>query len=128
VGILGKGNVRSDGKTNAAIGLKHEFGDPTTGLPQRSWLRIPLTDELGKEVKRSGVFDKDSLREVVKTGMLTPWVKRLGLVAYRIVLEGFHSNGYGKWAPWRKGYTSQTGEILVDTQQLRDSVTWELKE
>lgn len=142
VGILGNHNARTEGKktltfsevqsmskphrmgkslTNAEIGAIHEFGSATH--PQRSFLRVPLTDRLNKELNRSKAFDPEVLRDVIISGTMIPWMKKIAVVAEGIVTGAFGSNGYGKWAPWKPGYQNNTGNILVDTTQLRNSIT-----
>lgn len=125
VGILGKNAAREGYKSNAEIGAVHEFGGGN--VPQRSFLRIPIADNLGKQLEASGAFDKDTLQEVVAKGTLEPWLKKVGVIAEAIVAEGFASNGYGKWAPHSPGYNNKAGQILVDSGQLRDSITSEVR-
>ncbi len=125
IGILGK-SARSDGKANnAVIGAAHEFG--TSRLPQRSFLRIPISDNLSKALESSGAFDKDALKDVLKLGTLTPWVKKMAIVAEGIVAEAFATGGFGKWTPsdMRNKKNHQT---LVETNQLRESITSEVIE
>lgn len=132
VGILGaEGSTQhatGAPATNAEIGAVHEFGSPTRGIPMRSWLRMPLNHYLNKQLEQAGAFTKDEAKEVVKTGSLLPWVTKMGIVAVSIVQDAFGSNGFGSWAPWKNGYSNNTGSILVDTQQLRNSVTYDVKE
>jgi hypothetical protein len=55
VGILGDKSVRAtEGtfQTNAEIGAAHEFG--TTTIPARSFLRVPISQNLQKEMEQSG--------------------------------------------------------------------------
>lgn len=118
----------SEQPNNASIGYDHEFGNPTRGLPQRSFLRVPLIDNLSKKIESSGALDKDSFDQVLKTGSILPWMKKIAVLAEGIVIEGFSNSGYGKWAPHSPGYTNNTGQVLVDTAQLRDSITSEVKE
>lgn len=131
VGILGSKNSRTGkNNSNATIGAYHEqpagmeFG--STKMPQRSFLRVPLTDNLDKKIESSGALNKDVLAEVIRTGALKPWLQKIGVLAEEVIQGAFDSGGYGKWAPWSKGYTNNTGQILVDTQQLRDSITSEV--
>lgn len=126
VGVLGKNQTRKDGGSNAEIGAKHEFG--SAEVPQRSWLRVPLTDYLFKALEAAGAFDKNQLKKILKLGTFRPYYEKVGIVAESVIQEGFNSGGYGKWARWRKGYSSQTGNILVDTQQLRNSISSEVVE
>lgn len=138
IGILGdstRNNARSSmsyasvsnsqATSNATVGAAHEFG--TSKMPMRSFLRIPLMDFLDKELESSGLIDKSALKDVIKQGSLMPWMIKVSKVAEKIVQGAFDSNGYGKWAPWKGNYESATGNILVNTQQLRNSITSEVK-
>jgi phage gpG-like protein len=113
--------------TNAEIGAVHEFGSSTH--PQRSFLRVPLTDRLNKELEASGAFDKETLHQVIMSGTVVPWLKKVTVLAEGIVAGAFATGGYGKWAQWKSpGYQNNTGNILVDTTQLRNSITSEVTE
>jgi phage gpG-like protein len=122
-GVTPKGKI--DVTTNAAVGALHEFG--TDKMPQRSFLRVPLSDHLQKELEGSGAFSPDELKKVVKEASMLPWLTRISIIAEKIVQGAFDSGGYGKWPAWEKGYTNNSGQILVDTQQLRNSITSEVK-
>lgn len=124
VGILG-GSSRSDGLTNAEVGAAHEFG--TSRLPQRSFLRMPLIDKLNNELDKSGAFTDDVLKEVLKSGSAIAWMTKIAAVGESVVLQAFSSGGFGKWVPHASGYENNTGQILVDTTQLRNSITSRVK-
>jgi phage gpG-like protein len=130
VGILGDKTARSgDGsfQTNAEIGAAHEFG--TSKMPARSFLRVPISQNLQKEMENSGALDKKTLNEVVKQGSVLPWVKKIAILAEGIVADAFDTGGFGKWPGWKNpNYTNNSGQLLVDTKQLRDSITSEVKE
>lgn len=130
IGVLGGNSVRTseDGKagpTNAEIGAAHEYG--TEVLPQRSFLRIPISDNLAKNMKSAGLLDKETLKQVIKEGSVAPWLKLVAAEAVGIVLEAFDSGGFGKWPPSdmtkKKNY-----QTLVETQQLRNSIIYEVEE
>lgn len=127
VGILGSTNPRTGKQnSNATIGAAHEFG--TSRLPQRSFLRVPLTDHLNERLEKSQAFDKDALKDVIKSGTVIPWLEKVAKIAEQIVLDAFQSGGFGKWPAWKRpGYTNRTGMLLIDTQQLRNSITSEVK-
>lgn len=133
VGLLGsKGSAihgaKAGAPTNAEIGAAHEFGSIARGLPMRSFLRVPIADNLQKRMESSGALDKDVLAQVIKLGDLKPWLEKVAVLAEGISLEAFDTGGFGKWPPWRtKGYTNNTGQILVDTTQLRSAITSEVK-
>lgn len=131
VGILGSKTLRhtedaKSGPTNASIGAAHEFGTAT--MPRRSFLRVPLMEHLGKKIAESGLLDKEVFTEVMRAGTTVPWMKKVAIIAESIVAEAFATGGFGKWPAWKTpGYESNTGDILVDTTQLRNSITSEVK-
>lgn len=124
IGILGDKNSRSQNGSNAEIGAKHEFG---VGVPQRSFLRMPLNEKLADYLEESSAFDNDTLNLVVKSGTLKPWLQKIAITAEKVVADAFASGGFGQWRKWATGYSNNTGQILVDTQQLRNSITSEVK-
>lgn len=135
VGVLGGGAARkpkegsSGGSTNAEILAAHEYGAPARGLPARSVLRVPLADKLTETLLSSGALGKEEAKQVVKTGSIMPWMRKVAAVAEEIVRGGFDTAGYGKWKGWKDpNYMNNAGMVLVDTTQLRDSITSDVKE
>lgn len=128
VGILGSKNMRTGkSNSNATIGAAHEFEFGTTTIPQRSFLRMPITEMLDKKVESSGALNPDVLTAVIKEGNVRPWLVKIGVIAETIVQEAFDTGGFGKWPAWKTpGYTNNTGMLLVDTTQLRNSITSEV--
>lgn len=110
--------------TNAAIGALHEFGSEK--LPIRSFLRMPINDQLQKFLEKSGAFDKTVLEEIVKSGSIYAWMVRVGIVAEQVVLEAFNTGGFGKWEASQMDH-KQTKQTLVETQQLRNAITSETR-
>lgn len=129
VGILGEKNARGEGDVgNADIGAAHEYGDPGRGLPQRSFLRIPLADNLQKAMEQEGALSEAELKEVLRSGSVMAWLKKIGILAEAVVREAFDLEGPG-WPEWSDpDYENETGKILQDTQQLRESIISEVKE
>lgn len=131
IGVLGGGarsSKNSKGITNATVGAVHEFGAPNKNIPQRSFLRIPLTENLQKEMEASGLFTQEISNKVIKSGSVKPWLEKVGVCAQSVVLDAFESSGDGKWPKWKNpNYKNEGGMLLVDTQQLRDSLTWDIK-
>lgn len=127
VGILGDKDVRStgDSPSNATIGASHEFG--TSKLPQRSFLRVPLSDKLTNEIGVSGALNEGVLKEVMAERSVIPWLRKIAILAEGIVSEAFDTGGFGKWKPSNMKY-KKNHETLVETQQLRNSITSEVKE
>lgn len=140
IGILGDKTNRKGGHvTNAEIGAAHEYGSPARGLPPRSFLRVPIAERLQKEMEKQGALSKAEFKEVMKTGSVLPWLKKIAAMAEGIVRGAFDTAGYGKWPGWkdpnylaklerqRKGGYAHAGQVLVDSTQLRDSITSEVK-
>jgi phage gpG-like protein len=117
------------GVTNATIGAAHEFGSLKTGLPKRSFLREPLIDNLQKELDKAGAFSAAEQAEVIKQKSLLPWTRKVALAAENIVKKAFETGGFGKWAKLKpKTLARKTvKDILVETTQLRDSITTDVK-
>lgn len=124
IGVLGAKNSRKDTGTNAEIGAKHELG--LDGMPVRSWLRVPLIDNLEKFLQNSGAFTPAAFRKVIKEGSLKPLMERIMVVADHVIAEGFDTGGFGKWKPSNMRF-KKIKQTLVETEQLRDSVTSEVK-
>lgn len=132
VGILGDGARAATGTngkaalSNSQIGAFHEFG--TVKTPMRSFLRIPLIDNLDKRLEQDGVINKKAIEQAIKVGTLLPIMQQVGVIAEGIVLDAFDTGGFGKWAPL-SGTTmahKKNQQILVETQQLRNSITNEV--
>lgn len=125
VGILGEKNARDSkgGETNASIGARHEFGK---GKKLRSFLRMPLTNYLQKYLDKSDAFDKETLSKVIAEGSLIPWLKKVALTAENVVGDAFKTGGFGEWFPSNMKY-KKVQMTLVETQQLRNSITSEVK-
>lgn len=129
VGILADRTMRSNthlGETNAGVGASAEFGSEHS--PMRSFLRVPITDNLQNKMDESGALDEGVLKEVIRIGTVLPWLKKVAVLAEGIVAEAFETGGFGEWPAWRNpDYRNNTGMLLVDTQQLRNSISSEVK-
>ena len=128
VGVLGNTANRDTlkgGSNNAEVGAAHEFG--TSKLPRRSFLRVPLNEHLSEYIEKAGGYSEDTLKEVISNGSIRPWLEQIAKIAKAVVLDSFHTAGFGKWAPWKGNYSSRTGQILIDTTQLVKSITSDVK-
>lgn len=126
VGIMGANASRVDdtesGLTNAQIGVFHEFG--TSRLPMRSFLRVPIATMLPKKLR--SILNKEALKQIAETKSIMPMMLKIAAMAEAIVLEGFATAGYGKW-PASRMARKKVQQTLVETGQLRDSITSEVK-
>lgn len=124
LGVLAGESPRGDvGPSNAEIGAKHELGD---GVQKRSWLRVPLIDQWAKYLEEAGAFKTKAMLRVIKEGSFVPYLTRVMIVGERVVQDAFDSCGFGKWKPSDMTH-KKTKQTLVETQQLRNSVTSEVK-
>lgn len=126
IGILGDKNYRG-GKvnSNAIVGAAHEYG--TSKLPIRSFLRVPLSEFLGQRLEAYGAVDKEAFKEVLKVGSFVPWMKKVMVLAEGVVADAFDTNGFGAWKPSNMAH-KKNQQTLVETQQLRNSITSEVLE
>jgi len=132
VGIPADKNKQHYGsaETNAGIGAIHEYGAPVVGIPQRSFLRLPLTlkaKEIFALLKKDLKFSKIDTKKALG---------RLGAKGQSVVLEAFDTQGNGKWAELKpstvrgrkKGSGEGTDKPLRDTGQLKQSITFEVRD
>lgn len=140
VGVLGGKTVRSAAAdqfakegpkiatsqvlTNAEVGMFAEFG--TNRTPQRSWLRVPLIEHLYQYMAKAGAFKQETIMGIINEQSLAPFMRKVGLVAERIIQDGFDTGGFGKWKPSNMDF-KKNHQTLVETQQLRNSVTSEVE-
>lgn len=117
---------------NAEVGLKHEFGGPTTlpngvvvDLPQRSFLRIPLIENFQRYLVNSKAFDRATLAFVLKEGKFEKFLAKMGAVGEHVVSDAFDSGGFGKWKPANMDF-KENKQTLIESQQLRDSIISEV--
>lgn len=149
VGILGSKTSRSTGAkdeplTNAEVGSFAEFGSGkhtqgiskakkreygAMGTPRRSFLRMPLTQFFPQYIEKSGAFNEASAERVIAEGSIVPWLNRMGALGLRCVLDAFDSNGFGTWKPLKQSTLDRKKikQTLVETQQLRNSQSWDVK-
>lgn len=120
--------------TNAEIGLKHEFGGPSTlpngvtiSLPQRSFLRVPLIENFQSYLVKSKAFDRMTMKQVLKEGTIVKWLVKLGIVGEWVVQDAFESGGFGKWQPSNMSFKANH-QTLIETQQLQRSIISEVEE
>lgn len=123
VGILGS-KPREDGGSNAMIGLVHEFGSVEKNIPERSFLRLPLTWKLPYVLDQSKLLTKKELESAIEKGEMVQLFEEIGQRAVAIVHEAFDSGTY--WIP-SDMTNKKVHQTLVESQQLRDSIEYEVK-
>ncbi len=128
VGVLQSTNKRSsnhpgsEGLGNADIGLENEFGSGPQGIPERSFLRMPLQDHMQDAVQSVG----PSIEGVLTAGAAPslPAVA-LGEAGVLVVNQAFASDGFGDW-PANARLTEELkgfNDPLTETGQLQRAIT-----
>lgn len=122
IGIFGNKNARDDSMTNVKVGMKHEFGSFSEGIPRRSFLKDPmqikrkeLLNKTGKVIDKK-ITDNKGSDEILET---------IGVIGETIVQQAFETSGFGTWEPLSSGTINKKGSssILIDTGQLRRAIT-----
>ena len=91
-------------------------------MPIRSFLRVPLSDNLQGYVDKEGKSFGQSLEGALKSGTMSLFVAKLGIVGEAVVLDGFNSRGFGKWKESNMAH-KKIKQTLVETQQHRNSIS-----
>ena len=124
VGLPADSGNHPDGMSMVRLGAIHEFGAPGAGIPERSFLRVPLRsaqDEL------ASVFKK--LMQQVQSGDLTfdQALNQLGAKGASISQEAISAGIDPANAPATVA-AKGSSRPLVDTGALRQSITWVVRD
>jgi hypothetical protein len=107
---------------NPSLGAIHEFGNTAKKIPERSWLRMPLTLKLGDAIRLREATDWISALR--KSG-----AKRvlgfLGALGEDVVQEAFATRGWGAWPSLQPATIRKKGSsaILIESSQMRKAVS-----
>ena len=131
VGILGsstsrtiKSNKRAVAE-NASIGFVHEFGSISDKIPARSFLHMPIKLKFNEYMNKSEKTNREAFKKAVKEGKLFQFMKLMGIVGEKCVLDAFKTRGFGQWKPNSPATIQAKGSDspLIDTGELRKSIT-----
>jgi hypothetical protein len=108
--------------TNAEIAVVHEFGSVNRGIPQRSFLRMPIEFKKRDLIRFLG---SSKIKELFEAGEIKNIFKYLGVEAENIIRDAFHSRGFGQWALNSAATIKMKGSDspLIDTSQLQRAVS-----
>lgn len=108
--------------TNSEIGVIHEFGSESNGIPPRSFLRMPI-EHFSKEILKS--LSGTTAKALLERGDYKGIFALLGASAEGFVKLAFASSGFGQWPPNAPSTVAAKGSSrpLIDSGQLRDSIT-----
>jgi phage gpG-like protein len=118
VGIFSSSARIDSDLTNGDIGAVHEFGSMSQHIPQRSFLRMPLTTRLKDNV--SSNWGEIILRQGFNSAL-----RKLGVMGENTVQKAFATGGFGIWPKLKPATIARkrSSAILIDTAQLRRSIS-----
>ncbi len=121
-GILAKDGSEnhSEGITVFQIGMIHEFGVPEKNIPRRSFIRVPIENNI-KEITK---LIENNHRLVGENAMSAKVaLDRIGLKAQNTIKQSFRNND---WKPLKRATVKRKGSSrpLIDTGQLIGSISY----
>lgn len=123
VGFPGGEDHGGSDLTVAQVARIHEFGAPSAGIPERPFLRVAIDKNRGKYVRinRESVLGMSSGRLSMEQAL-----GRLGVAAKADVQVEITT---GNFAPLKPETIARKGSSkpLIDSGQMRQSVTWEIE-
>ena len=134
VGILGdyagrtpdeNGTEREDSDlTNPQLGFWHEFGIVKTGLPERSFLRMPILLKLPDALTKMG--SAEEWRSLIIDRGIVELLDVIGNKCIEIIAWAFHTGGFGTWAKLRPRtiMRKKNSDILIESGQMQRSITY----
>lgn len=118
-----KAKTESD-MSNADIGLVHEKGSMSRGIPRRSFLFSPLVEKAEELMTvRKRLWDKFIAGDQSDESLRAAY-RDLGIKAENIVHKAFDSGGFGTWQKDSDQTIARkkSSAILIDTHQLERSI------
>lgn len=115
----------TNGGRNAVIAMTHEFGSPVKNIPERSFLRSTLLEN-GDEYAR---LLANEIPNAIQSGVLSS-AEAYGRLGLKVSNDVKLKLASGDFAPLSQRTIDRKGSSkpLIDTGELRQSITWELKE
>lgn len=126
VGVPASSNTMHDGEINmATLAAVHEFGAPSRGIPERSFLRSAIiegADKIADETAKGLRFYMQQGKEVDLV-----FYNRMGMFAANLVKAKMVN---GPFTPLKDRTIERKGSSkpLIDTGALRQAITWVVEE
>ena len=121
-GILAKDGSQnhSEGITVFQIGMIHEFGVPEKNIPRRSFIRVPIENNI-KEITKLIENNHRLVSENVMSAKIA--LDRIGIKAQNTIKESFRNND---WKANSRATVKRKGSSrpLIDTGQLIGSISY----
>jgi len=121
-GILAKDGSEnhSEGITVFQIGMIHEFGVPEKNIHRRSFIRVPIENNI-KEITKLIENNHKLVSENAMSAKVA--LDRIGIKAQNTIKESFRNND---WKPLKRATVKRKGSSrpLIDTGQLIGSISY----
>ncbi len=121
-GILAKDGSQnhSEGITVFQIGMIHEFGVPEKNIPRRSYIRVPIENNI-KEITKLIENNHKLVSENAMSAKVA--LDRIGIKAQNTIKESFRNND---WKANSRATVKRKGSSrpLIDTGQLIGSISF----
>lgn len=121
-GVLAKDGSQqhSEGLTVFQIGMIHEFGVPEKNIPRRSFIRVPIENNI-KEITKLIEHNHKLVSENSMSAKVA--LDRIGIMAQNTIKESFINND---WKPLKRATIKRKGSSrpLIDTGQLIGSISY----
>ncbi|MCZ6161935.1 hypothetical protein [Campylobacter ureolyticus] len=124
IGITQKSDKRSDGMNNATLAMIHEFGSPKHNIAERSFLRVPLSQNQEQILSLA----KEEICKALSSGtsVIRP-LEEIGVFSSNLCKMAI-TDGL---TPALKPATikrKKSSKPLIDTSNLLNSITWEIRD
>lgn len=121
-GVLAKDGSQqhSVGMSVFQIGMIHEFGVPEKNIPRRSFIRVPIENNI-KEITKLIEHNHKLVSENAMSAKVA--LDRIGIKAQNTIKESFRNND---WKPLKRATIKRKGSSrpLIDTGQLIGSISY----
>lgn len=121
-GVLAKDGSQNHGEgiTVFQIGMIHEFGVPEKNIPRRSFIRVPIENNI-KEITKLIENNHKLVSENSMSAKVA--LDRIGIMAQNTIKESFRNND---WKPLKRATVKRKGSSrpLIDTGQLIGSISY----
>ena len=129
MGLIGaSANKRGGGGlTNSEIGVIHEFGSLSKGIPRRSFLKETF---IVKQENFNKAIAGFIARDITKKNGMRKIFDSIALYGQGLVAQAFHTSGFGRWKPLSPNTIKAKGSaaILIDTGIMRKSINSKVEE
>lgn len=105
------------------IGTIHEFGSDARHIPERSFIRSTMNEQKANYFK---LAQAQGVKIIEGTQSIDKSTETLGIWGQREIIKKFRDNDWAPNAPFTVALKGSSTP-LIDTGQLRQSITWSVE-